>query len=74
MFLLVSGRHICVPQKDTHMASLYKTLQIWIKHFSEYLARKEVYRAENWQQCLHVSSPFPLRFSTLFIERFDFYF
>ena len=47
VFLLVSGRHIWVPQKDTHMASTYKTLQIWVKHFSKYLERKEVHKAEN---------------------------
>ena len=26
MFLLVSGGHICANQRDTNMASLYKTL------------------------------------------------
>ena len=26
IFLLLYGRHVCVPQKDTNMASPYKTL------------------------------------------------
>ena len=45
MFLLVSGGYICVPQRDTKMASPYKALQIWVKRFSEYLARMK-YRTD----------------------------
>ena len=33
MFLLLYGRHVWVPQKDTNMASPYKALQIWVTHF-----------------------------------------
>ena len=50
------------------MASPYKTLQIWVKLFSEYLARNKVHRAENWQECLHVSPLFSLRFSTFIFD------
>ena len=45
MFLLVSGGYICAPQRDTKMASPYKALQIWVKRFSEYLARMK-YRTD----------------------------
>ena len=42
MFLLVSGRHICVPQRDVNMAaSQNKALQIWVTHFSEYLPNEK---------------------------------
>ena len=33
MFLLVSGCHICAPQRDINMASPYKALQIWVERF-----------------------------------------
>ena len=33
MFVLASGRHICVTQRDINIASPYKALQIWVKPF-----------------------------------------
>ena len=33
MFLLVSGSHICTPERDTNMASPYKALLFWAKRF-----------------------------------------
>ena len=38
MFLLVSGRHICVPQRDANMAG--------VSNFSEYLAKEK--NAQTW--------------------------
>ena len=40
MFLLVSGGHIGVPERDTNMAFPYKALEIWVKRYSEYLTFK----------------------------------
>ena len=34
MSLFVYGGYICAPQRGTNMASPYKALLIWIKHFS----------------------------------------
>ena len=55
MFLLVSGGHICAPERDTNMASPYKALQIWVKRFSEYLARMK-YRtdSDSWRGFLYI--------------------
>ena len=33
MFPLVSGSHISTPHRDSNMASLYKALKIWVRHF-----------------------------------------
>ena len=30
MFVFLYVRHVCVPQKDTNMASPYKALYIWV--------------------------------------------
>ena len=54
MFLLVSGGHICAPERDTNMASPYKALQIWVKRFSEYLAYELLHRPDSWQDFLHI--------------------
>jgi len=35
LFLLLYGRHVGAPLKGTNMASPYKALSIWTKHFSE---------------------------------------
>ena len=49
IFLLVSGGHICVPQRDTNMASPYKALLIWVKRFSEYLAYELSHTPDSWR-------------------------
>ena len=53
MFLLVSGGHICAPERDTNMASPYKALQIWVKRFSKYLAYERLHRPDSWQGFLY---------------------
>ena len=51
MFLLLYGRHVCVPQKDTNMASAYKDdtlLQItreWKSAETWFLARLFIYQS-----------------------------
>ena len=40
MFLKVSGRQICAPQRDIIMASPYKALSIWVKRFFAYELRQ----------------------------------
>ena len=54
MFLLVSGGHICAPERDTNMASPYKALKIWVKRFSEYLAYELLHRPDSWQGFLYI--------------------
>ena len=49
MFLLVSGGHIGVPERDSNMAFPYKALLIWVKRFSEYLAYEILHRPDSWQ-------------------------
>ena len=45
MFLLVSGSHICAPQRDVNIQSF---IIIWVKRFSEYLAYEISYRPGCW--------------------------
>ena len=74
MFLLVSGGHICAPERDTNMASPYKALQIWVKRFSEYLAYEQWHRPDSWQGFLNIYLlSFP-RFMNFCIDRFPFLF
>ena len=74
MCLLVSGGHICTPQRDNNMASAYKALQIWVKHLSEYLAHEIRQRPDFWLGVLYIDLlSFP-RFWTFCIEWFRFYF
>ena len=74
MFLLVSGGHVCVPERDTNMASPYKALEIWLKRFSEYLACELLDRPDSWQGFLYIYLlSFP-RFQTFCIKRFPFSF
>ena len=57
MFLMVSFGRICASQSDTNMASLYKTLQIWAKRFSDYLAYEISYKpnsGRSWQSISQV--------------------
>ena len=54
IFLLVSGGHICAPQRDTKMASPYKALQIWVKRFSKYLPYKISHRPDSWRSLRHI--------------------
>ena len=54
IFLLVSGGHICAPQRDTKMASPYKALQIWVKRFSKYLPYKISHRPDSWRSLWHI--------------------
>ena len=49
MFPLVSGSHICAPERETNIASPYKALQIWVKRFSEYLAYEPLHRPDSRQ-------------------------
>ena len=53
MFLLVSGGHICAPERNTNMAFPYKALKIWIKRFSKYLEYEIVHRPDYWQGFLY---------------------
>ena len=53
MFLLVSGGHIGVPERDSNMAFPYKALLIWVKRFSEYLAYEILHRPDSWQDFLY---------------------
>ena len=54
MFLLVSGGHICAPQRDINIASPYKALSIWVKRFSEYLAYELRHRPDSWRGFLYI--------------------
>ena len=54
MFLLVSGSHICAPERNTNMASPYKALQIWLKPFPKYLAYDISYRPDSWRYFLYI--------------------
>jgi len=54
MLLLVSGGHICAPQRDTNIAFPYKALQIWIKRFSKYLAYELSQRLDSWPGFLYI--------------------
>ena len=74
MFLLVSGGHICAPERDTNMASPYKALQIWVKRFSEYLAYELLHRPDSWQGFLYIYLLSLPRFQTFCIKRFPFLF
>ena len=54
LFLLVSGGHICAPERDTNVASPYKALKIWVKRFPEYLAYELLHRTDSWQGFLNI--------------------
>ena len=47
--ILFHNRHICSPRRDTNMASPYKALSIWLKHFSEYFMYEKLLRSKSWQ-------------------------
>ena len=49
MYLLVSGGHICDPQRDTNMASPYKALEKWVTRFYEYFAYELPHRPDSLQ-------------------------
>ena len=70
MFLLVSGGHICVFQRNTNMASLDKALQIWVKLFSEYLAYEISHKPDSWRSFLYTHLLSFSRFWTFCIEWF----
>ena len=74
MFLLLYGRHVCVPPKDTNMASPYKALQIWVTHFCKERANEKQQRPDSWQGCLYINHLSLLRFLTFFIEWLRFLF
>ena len=54
MFLLVSGGHICAPQRDPNMASPYKAVYIWAKCSCEYLVYELLHRPDSWQGFLYI--------------------
>ena len=54
MFLLVSGGHICVPRRDTNMASPYKAVYIWAKCSSDCLVYELLHRPDSWQGFLYI--------------------
>ena len=61
-------------QVSTSMASPYKSLQVWVKHFFGYLVYKISVWPESWRGSLYMYLlSFP-RFWTLSIERFWFLF
>ena len=61
-------------QVGTSMASPYKSLQIWLKHFVVYLVNRIFFWTEPWRGSLYIYLlSFP-RFRTLSIERFWFSF
>ena len=61
-------------QVDTSMASPYKSLYIWVKHFFGYLVYGIFFRHESWRGTWYIYLlSFP-RFQTLFIEWFWFWF
>ena len=54
IYLLVSGGHICAPQRDANMASPDKALEKWVKRFPEYLAYELPHRPDSWQGFLYI--------------------
>ena len=54
MFLLVPGGHICAPQRDTNMASLYKALYSRVKCFSECFAYEISHGPNSWRGFLYI--------------------
>ena len=74
MYLLVSGGHICDPQRGTNMASPYKALEKWVKRCSEYLAFELPHRPDSWQGFLFIYLlSFP-RFRLSVLSGLQFYF
>ena len=60
MFLLVSGGHIGVPERDTNMAFPYKALQIQVNCFSQYLAFEKFHRPDSCKGfCIFIFFHFP---------------
>ena len=58
MFLLVFGRYICAPQRDTKMAPADEALYIWLKRFPEYLAYVLSHRPDFWRDFIVYFSSF----------------
>ena len=79
----LSDRYFCwflaamlVPiQMGVIMASLYEALQIWVNHFSEYLAYEKLHWPESWWGSLHIYLLSSLRFWIFYLfYGFDCYF
>ena len=49
MFMLFSGRHIGVPQRDSNMAAPYWALYICAEYFDEYLKFGITHRPKTWR-------------------------
>ena len=74
MLLLVSVRHVGAHPGGHYMASPYKSLYIWVKHFFGYLVYGIFLGPESWRGSLRIYLLSFSRFWTLFIERFWFLF
>ena len=57
-------------QVDTSMASPYKSLKIWVKHFFWYLIYEVFFWPESWRGALYIYLPLFPRFRNLSIEWF----
>ena len=53
---MVSGGHICAPQRDINMASPYKALSIWGKRFPYYLVKVLWHRHDYGEAFCYLSS------------------